>query len=49
MSITCDAASMTEGGDATFTVTVDPAPTTSLEVRLTVSQSGQFAAPGATG
>ena len=35
---------ITEGGDATFTVTAGPTPTTPLTVNLTVSQSGSFAA-----
>ena len=33
---------VTEGGDATFTVTADPAPTASLTVNVAVSQSGDF-------
>ncbi|WP_420618368.1 Calx-beta domain-containing protein [Candidatus Poriferisocius sp.] len=33
---------ITEGGDATFTVTADPAPTAALTVDVTVSQSGDF-------
>ena len=36
--------SITEGSDATFTVTATPAPTTALTVNLTVSQSGNFGA-----
>ena len=36
--------SITEGTDATFTVTATPAPTTALTVNLTVSQSGNFGA-----
>ena len=35
---------VTEGSDATFTVTATPAPTTALTVNLTVSQSGNFGA-----
>ena len=35
---------ITEGSDATFTVTASPAPTTALTVNLTVSQSGSFGA-----
>ena len=31
-----------EGGDATFTVTADPAPTAALTVDVTVAQSGDF-------
>ena len=34
--------SITEGTDATFTVTATPAPTSALTVNLTVSQSGNF-------
>ena len=33
---------VTEGSDATFTVTANPAPATALTVKLTVSQSGSF-------
>ncbi len=37
-----------EGGNATFTVTADPAPATDLTVTWTVAQSGEYlAAPGA--
>ena len=35
---------VTEGSDATFTVTASPNPTTALTVNLTVSQSGSFGA-----
>ena len=35
---------ITEGSDATFTVTATPAPTSSLTVSLTVSQNGSFGA-----
>ena len=35
---------ITEGSDATFTVTATPAPTSALTVSLTVSQNGTFAA-----
>ena len=35
---------MTEGSDATFTVTASPSPTAALTVNLTVSQSGSFGA-----
>ena len=35
---------VTEGSDATFTVTASPNPTTALTINLTVSQSGNFAA-----
>ncbi len=33
---------VTEGGDATFTVTASPAPASNLNVSVTVSQSGDF-------
>ena len=39
---------VTEGADATFTVTANPAPTTALTVNLTVSQSGNFGATTGT-
>ena len=35
---------ITEGSDASFTVTASPTPTTALTVNLTVSQSGNFGA-----
>ena len=35
---------VTEGSDATFTVTASPAPSTALTINLTVSQSGNFGA-----
>ena len=35
---------LTEGADATFTVTANPAPATALIINLTVSQSGNFGA-----
>ena len=39
---------MDEGGNATFTVTADPAPATDLTIAWTVAQSGDYlAAPGA--
>ncbi|WP_420610233.1 S8 family serine peptidase [Candidatus Poriferisodalis sp.] len=37
-------ADVTEGGDATFTITADPAPSSPLTVTVTVSQSGDFGA-----
>ena len=43
ISITAGSA-VTEGSDATFTVTASPSPTAALTVNLTVSQSGSFAA-----
>ncbi len=33
---------VTEGGDATFTVTADPAPSASLDVTVAITQSGDF-------
>ena len=39
---------VTEGSNATFTVTATPAPTTALTVNLTVSQSGSFGATTGT-
>ena len=39
-----------EGGNATFTVTADPAPQSDLTIAFTVAQSGEYlAAPGAGG
>ncbi len=35
---------VTEGGDASFTVTASPAPASSLDVSVTVSQSGDYGA-----
>ena len=35
---------ITEGGDATFAVTADPAPSADLDVTVTVSQTGDFGA-----
>ncbi len=40
---------VTEGGKASFTVSASPAPSAPLEVALTVAQSGDVAASGATG
>ena len=37
---------VTEGGDAIFTLTASPVPAASLDVSVTVSQSGDFAATG---
>ncbi len=42
-------AGVTEGAGGSFTVTANPAPEASLEVTLTVGQSGEFAASGETG
>ena len=38
-------ADITEGGDATFTITADPAPAADLDVTVSVSQSGDFDVP----
>ena len=48
VSITADpdTAGITEGGDATFTITADPAPTAALTVDVSVSQSGDFGITG---
>ena len=43
VSITAGA-DVTEGGDAVFTITADPAPATPLTVTVSVSQSGDFGA-----
>ncbi len=43
MSITAGSG-VTEGGDATFTVTASPAPAANLDVSVTVSQSGDYGA-----
>ena len=41
-------AAITEGGNASFTITADPAPTTDITIAYTVTQSGDFLdAPGA--
>ena len=37
---------VTEGSDATFTVTASPAPTTALTVSVTISQSGDYVTTG---
>ncbi len=42
-------AGVTEGTDASFTVTASPVPAAPLDVTLTVGQSGDFAASGETG
>ena len=42
-------ASVTEGADASFTVTASPSPASALTVNLTVGQSGNFASSGSTG
>ncbi len=40
---------VSEGGDATFTLTASPAPAAALSVRVTVSQTGSYAASGELG
>ena len=40
---------VTEGEDALFTLTASPAPFADLSVKVTVAESGAFAAPGETG
>ncbi len=40
---------ITEGGNATFTITAGPAPASALTVNIAVSQSGDFAASDALG
>ncbi|MCY3947523.1 MAG: hypothetical protein OXF44_14695, partial [Anaerolineaceae bacterium] len=42
-------ADITEGGTASFTVAADPAPEEPLTVTVTVTQDGDYAAPGTTG
>ncbi len=49
VTIAADNPSVNEGSDATFTLTANPAPTASLSVSVTVSQTGDFAASGETG
>ena len=41
-------ADVTEGGDATFTVTADPAPASPLSVTVTVAASGEFGVTAGT-
>ena len=41
--------SVTEGGDATFTLTASPAPAANLPVTVSVTESGNVASSGATG
>ena len=48
VSITAGAA-VTEGADASFTVTASPAPSSALTVSLTVSETGSFVAAGDLG
>ncbi len=40
---------VTEGGDATFTLTATPAPASDVQVSVTVSETGSFAASGEAG
>ena len=42
-------AAVTEGGDASFTVTATPAPAANLSVNVAVGQNGEFAAADQTG
>ena len=42
VTIAADAASKTEGGDASFTLTADPPPASSLSVSVTVATSGDY-------
>ena len=49
ISITPDSDAIDEGGTATFSLTASPPPVAPLEVSVTVSQSGDFAASGETG
>ncbi len=42
-------APITEGGAATFTLIATPAPTSDIDVSVTLTETGRFAAPGATG
>ncbi len=49
VTIAAGSSSVTEGADASFTVTASPAPASALTVKLTVSESGNFATSGSTG
>ncbi len=49
VTIAADNPSVNEGSDATFTLTANPAPTASLSVSVTVSETGDFATSGETG
>ncbi len=49
VSVAGDAAAVTEGGTARFTLTASPAPSASLSVRVNVAQTGRFADPAQTG
>ena len=48
VTIAADAASVTEGGNATFTFTADPAPSVPLAVSVTVAASGDYGITGAS-
>ena len=49
VTIAAGSSSVTEGADASFTVTASPSPASALTVNLTVGQSGNFASSGETG
>ena len=49
MGVTSDSAAVHEGGTASFTVNVSPAPAAALTVNLDVGQSGDFVAAGDLG
>ncbi len=49
VTIAGGSSSVTEGADASFTVTASPAPASALTVKLTVSESGNFATSGLIG
>ena len=49
VTIAAGSSSVTEGDPASFTVTASPAPASALTVKLTVSESGNFATSGETG
>ena len=42
ITVTADAASVTEGGDAAFTITASPAPAAALPVSVTVAADGDY-------
>ena len=49
VTIAAGSSSVTEGASASFTVTASPSPASALIVKLTVSQSGNFATSGSIG
>ena len=49
VTIAAGSSSVTEGAAASFTVTASPSPASALTVKLTVTQSGNFATSGETG